>query len=338
MSYFTLRVARPLYSRVSLARLVLILKYVRVFELCVLAGILVCAGLLIGQFLNGQFSAGRHATVASAIVLTDETPSDATASSLTVTTDPGGTQQMYSSTPPVSTTPPLPTGPTSEEIQAALDQWSQKYPSLNLSATLLEIGGQSRRADLLGSNPMTSASIYKLYLSVYLYREIEAGRLTLDTIGPTGKTTRQCIESMLVRSDNICAEAIGSQVGWSKLHNYVKSLGLKSTVLNVAPLRTSSDDSALFLQKLYAGELITSEHNVQIMEYLVRQIQRKGIAAGMPTATVYDRVGYGSGVWNDAAIVRSSTGPVFILTVFTSSNNPDAIRNLAASLQTLLGG
>jgi beta-lactamase class A len=226
---------------------------------------------------------------------------------------------------------------TSQGLTALINDWAAAHPSANVSVALQEIGGPGSLGRMTAVNAgqqRTSASVYKLYLATYLLKQLESGALQPDTYIVNGKNIPACIDAMIVVSDNPCGEQLRSKVGIANLDNYLRSLGLTATDLTRIPVESSAADAALFLQKLYGGELLAKPGLDTLLGHMSRQVYRKGIPAATPGNTVYDKVGWLPGVWNDAAIVQ---GPktTYVLVIFTSTH-PAAINDLAGRIHTLL--
>lgn len=224
--------------------------------------------------------------------------------------------------------------PTNQGLLALINDWAASRRSANVSVALQEVGGQGRQAAVNAGQQRTSASIYKLYLATYLLKQMESGAIHADSYIVNGKNIPACIEAMIVVSDNPCGEQLRIKVGVAQLEDYLRSFGLASTNLTLIPVASSAADAALFLRKLYGGELISKPGLDTLLGHMARQVYRKGIPAAAPGSTVYDKVGWLPGVWNDAAIVQGP-GSTYVLSIFTSAN-PEAIRDLASRIHQLL--
>lgn len=225
--------------------------------------------------------------------------------------------------------------PTNAGIGALINDWLGDHPGLNAGVSFQEIGGQARVASYQGDTQFRTASIYKLFVTAYLYSRFEAGTLSPSSGAMAGKTIEQCIEAMMVVSDNDCGMALANSFGWSTIATYAHQIGATSTVLAGVPPASTPNDTAKVLSQIATGTLLTPADQTELLGFMARNIYRTGIPAGTPGGTVQDKVGFLPGMWNDAAIVHASKAN-YVLVVYTSGSNADAIRDLANRLQILL--
>ena len=225
--------------------------------------------------------------------------------------------------------------PTSAGIQAVINDWQKDHPGLVSSVSFIEIGGLGRQASLNPNKLMPAASIYKIYVSLYLLKGIEGGSINASDPAVNGKNIAQCIEAMFVVSDNPCGETLAGRFGWSVIDSFIAANGFAATVLNQSPVKTTAADTANYLVRLQAGQLVNAGNTAQVLDYMSRQIYRSAIPAGSPGASVADKVGYTGGIWNDAAIVKGK-GTTYILVVMTQNGNPAVIKDLALRIHNLI--
>lgn len=333
MSSLTIYMVRPLYSRATIAQLGVVLRYVKLFERVSVAMVFVASSVFLLQFVQTQAFATNSAASSRPATLTSDNIGQYKASAPAGASGSSSAHQRNAAAGSPETMYGY--GTSNTELQAVLSQWQAKYPHITLSASFQEVGGQNRVAHISEDKLFVTASMYKLFLATFLMQQIETGAVPAESPAVNGKTTGQCIETMLVHSENVCAEYLGKKYGWSKLHAYVRSVGLTTTKLNISPLQSTSSDTALFLQKLQAGQLLNTANTAKIRQYMELQTQRRGIPAGSPLATVQNRVGYDRGIFNDAAIVASPTA-TYILVVYSSSGSPEPTRDLASQIHALL--
>lgn len=221
--------------------------------------------------------------------------------------------------------------PTSKGLQLLINNWKSQHKGVTASVSFQEIGGQGRAASLNPNQASPTASVGKLFTAHYVYNQIQKGALDGNSVilASKNQTVSSCLEIMIVISDNACLQLFGNQLGWSADDSFAKVSGFNST----APSRSSSTtaDTANFLQRLYAGNLLNQEHTDALMSKMSRQIYRQAIPAGSPGSTVYDKVGFINDIWNDAAIVKGSKA-TYVLVVFTRGGSPTVIKELAQQI------
>jgi beta-lactamase class A len=169
--------------------------------------------------------------------------------------------------------------------------------------TVMELSGPRRTASVNGDKVYVAASTYKLFIAYAVFQLTANGEMRWDdTIGDM--RADECFEAMIVHSDNACSWAFGERIGWQRIHDYMRSIGLASTTLNGDGdgKYTSANDLALYLQKLEDGTLLPAASRDVLIGYLKRQVYRNGIpaATGLPVANKVG--GYGSYV-HDAGII-----------------------------------
>ncbi|MBX4197484.1 class A beta-lactamase-related serine hydrolase [Candidatus Saccharibacteria bacterium] len=181
------------------------------------------------------------------------------------------------------------------------------------------------------------ASIYKLLLLPSLF-----DKAPLDTWGqliPTGSgkmVLSDCVDKMIRLSDNNCGAAVGSWLNWNKVQKQLSAMGLSGTNLATREdkVHTTAGDVSRLLNQWYqsqsgipAGQFVLSS--------MQRQIYRKGIQAGSPGCTVYDKVGDLNGYRHDAAIV--DCGDVsYSLVIMSKGGSYAQIADLATQINAIM--
>ena len=218
--------------------------------------------------------------------------------------------------------------------QAGLDAIVQDLASARgASLTVLELGGQGRRAEALGNKQWTSASMYKIYVAYALLKKIDAGEMQWSDGITFGKDAAACFEAMIVLSDNVCAHGLGDRIGWGTVESMVRAVGLHSTRVGGVNL-TTANDLVLFLTKLEDGSLLPQHSRDKLLHAMRRQIYRSGIPTGTGSA-VSNKVGYVGSVRHDAGIVYGSKG-VYIVAIMTPGAAWPSIADTARQLHTFL--
>jgi beta-lactamase class A len=203
--------------------------------------------------------------------------------------------------------------------------------SRNIGISVMELGGRSGNVN--GDKKFVAASTYKLFVAYAVFKEIEAGRMSWgDPIN--GSTVERCFDAMIVKSDNLCALALGDRIGWQNIENQMGGLGLNNTELSPA-LYTTAKDLSLFLYRLENGTLVSAADKTRLVDAMKRQIYRAGIPAGTGL-TVADKVGFIDSYIHDAGIVYGARGP-YVLVIMTSGSSWSAIADAARQINNFLG-
>lgn len=236
------------------------------------------------------------------------------------------------STPADNPTKPVP------HIDAALTQkiadWQQGKAG-NFGIAVRELTGQKRSASFQPDASFVAASTYKLFVvyAVLYAAEQHKHDITLQqTSTSLGRTVHDCVEMMLVRSDNDCGWPMGNLIGWDSLDSFLVQQGFTHTKLNNyigSDGETQGDkistaaDQAELLARLANGTLLNAGNTDLMLSYMKRQIWRERIPAGVPSnVEVADKPGWLSGIENDSAIVYGpkSTYVISILSTGASSS------------------
>ncbi len=223
--------------------------------------------------------------------------------------------------------------PSSQEMQQTLNRWQAAYPGTAHGVVVQELESPYGYASLNADKSFQLASIYKLYLSYYLYNQLENKLLNSTATLGADHPVNTCIQLMLVYSNNACGESIGYFIGWPKLSYWMNDRGYTETSLTL-PFETTAKDTAKILENLQSGKLINSADTKEMLDYMRQQIYRNGVPAGVPGIPVADRVGIARGYWNDAAIVYNKKG-TYILVALTKDSGPLPIKDLSSRINSL---
>lgn len=203
----------------------------------------------------------------------------------------------------------------------------------DMSIAIRELSGQGRVASASGNKTYEPASTYKLFIAYSMIKRVESGALKWDS--PLNNTTLdECLTRMIVVSDNDCPRAFASQTSWGAIQSDLKALGMVYTNLNTSPMVGNTTDQALFLEKLYRGQLMKDENKNKLFDLMKRQKFRLGIPAGVPH-TVADKVGFLSGLLHDSAIVYSPKGD-YALSIYSDGGSWADIAKAARRINELL--
>lgn len=186
-----------------------------------------------------------------------------------------------------------------------------------------------------GDKQYHPASTYKLFVAYSVLKRVDDGRMSFGQTTSGGQTLAQCLDNMIVNSDNACAEWFGATISWNTITGEARALGASRTTLS-RPFVSTTNDQALFLQKLESNQLgLTEASRARLLDAMKRQVYRKGIPAGVGVP-VADKVGFLEGYLHDSAIVYSPKG-VYVLVIYSNGSSwgaiADAARQIHAQLQ-----
>jgi beta-lactamase class A len=214
-------------------------------------------------------------------------------------------------------------------LQMLVEEWQRGYSGASVGVSIQSLDGTGLAANLNAGKSFFAASMYKLYLAQYLLHGFEDGTMVPGaTVGDTGKTAAQCVEAMIVQSDNACPEALVAQISSSTLNNYVRAQGFSGTVFLSDGTNGTAADTASFLRRLQAGQLLNSSNTELLLGYMRRQIYRGAVPAGSAPAAVADKVGFYGSVWHDGGIIYHARG-TYVLVAYTENASAAAIKDLA---------
>ncbi len=201
-----------------------------------------------------------------------------------------------------------------------------------------------------------SASLYKLWVMAVSFQKIKDGSLRNDEIltlpqsyldetlsettptpTPEGTPTPTpilpeeekkismevsfALEKMITTSDNYAALLLASRSGTPSIVSFLRQYELKNSNFRQPP-QTSASDIALFLEKLYKGEIVDRKYSEQMMEILKKQSLDDRIPKYLPdNIKVAHKTGELFGLKHDAGIVFGEKDD-YIIVVLSETKNP----------------
>lgn len=190
-----------------------------------------------------------------------------------------------------------------------------------------------------------SASLYKFWVMGAAYDQIQKGTLKEDEIlskniadlnndfgissedaelseGTLTLTVHSALEQMITISHNYAALLLSEKVGLSNIREYLSERDItESTVGNVP--RTTAHDVALFLEKLYNGEIADEDSTKKMIDLLKRQKLNDKLPKYLPDyVTIAHKTGELDSFSHDSGIIYANTGD-YIIVILSESNNPD---------------
>jgi len=227
---------------------------------------------------------------------------------------------------------------TDTGMAALMEHFAKSHPG-TYGISLVELSGARRHASYEGATQFTTASTFKLFVAYSTLLRIENGSWNWNDQISNGRNLTKCFDDMIVRSDNACAEALLTKIGFQAITNDARAIGAtRTSFLGSDGIKSTAQDESLLLSLLYSGQILSQQGNRDIwINALKRNIYRQGIPAGIPGATVANKVGFLDALLHDAAIVYSPTG-TYVLVIMTNNSSWANIAELASQLEALRNG
>jgi beta-lactamase class A len=181
-----------------------------------------------------------------------------------------------------------------------------------------------------------AASLFKLNVMHEAFRQRERGALHFDETlpitpamaawdlgtlfrwGAVGRrvSVAQLLEQMITLSDNTSANMLATRVGWHRIDDGLRELGLCAT-RTMTPLQTTAGDIATLLAAMARGQAVSAVASREMEELLLRQQIRDRIPAGIPSdVPVGNKTGNQPDATHDVAIVYAPSG-TYVLAVLS---------------------
>ena len=200
-----------------------------------------------------------------------------------------------------------------------------------------------------------SASLYKLWVMATVFEQINDGRLEEDseliadvvslnkkfdiasdsaelTEGELDFTVGSALRQMITISHNYAALALTSRIRLSTVGNFLKSNGFSESKVgtgSTAPL-TTAYETALFLEKLFKGELANPLSTEKMLDLLKAQKLNNKLPKYLPeSALVAHKTGELGQFSHDAGIVYTPNGEYIIVVLSKSVYPPGAEERIA---------
>lgn len=221
---------------------------------------------------------------------------------------------------------------TPEGLQALINDLVKDKGDFAISVRKLGDSGVHANGD----KQYHPASTYKLFVAYSVLKRVDGGQMSLGQATTGGQSVAQCLDNMIVNSDNACAEWFGQAISWGSITNEARAIGASRTNLNSKSPVSTPNDQALLLQKLESNQLGLSEPSrARLLDAMKRQVYRKGIPAGVGVS-VADKVGFMDGLLHDSAIIYAPSG-VYVLVIYSNGSSwatiADAARQIHMQLQ-----
>jgi beta-lactamase class A len=187
--------------------------------------------------------------------------------------------------------------------------------------------------------PMTSASLYKLFVATEVYHQIDLGKLSFaqGAGGGTGYNIADCLHVMINISDNACGNALGSLVGWDNVTARAKVQGFTNTNLSIDLFQTSATDVTKLFERLYNGTLLSPDSTKQFLALLQDQRVNNRLPVGLPAGTtIAHKTGDLFGYMHDAGIVYGPKSTYLVTVMGAPGSNPGQFAQISSQIYGFL--
>lgn len=183
----------------------------------------------------------------------------------------------------------------------------------------------------------TAASVNKTPILAALYEEAQRGKVNFDQIvtlqqediqdygtgiiryDPPGTTysVKTLAQLMMQKSDNTAAYLLGDNIiGLDVVQNYVNGWGMIQT--DMANNKTSNKDMSILFRDIFDGKITNTAQTQEILGFLKGSDFEDRLPALLPNdATVYHKVGTGTGTVHDVGVVVHGKTKYYV-GIFTS--------------------
>jgi len=205
------------------------------------------------------------------------------------------------------------------------------------AVTVRQLDGLGVRTSISGAGMYEPASAIKIFAAYLTLRRLETGSLSWEARTSSGTTVRDCMRVMIHISDNAChVELINLLGGGTAMNRALFAAGFTQTVyqgvsatgVTYTAKRSSTNDMALFLERLERGTLLGPSASNHLRTLLLGQLWRGGIPSGLPPGIVQGtKPGElwvsGGLVKANASVVHAPSGRI-VITVLGRNGGNDA--------------
>lgn len=202
-----------------------------------------------------------------------------------------------------------------------------------------------------------SASLYKLWVMGETFRQIESGKISMDTRlsdsvenlnrrfglasesaelkeGSVTRTVKTALEDMITISANYPAYLLSSKLGSSNIKDFITDNRFTNSALGTLNSEPSTTplDIFKFYEKLYKRELVSKSASNEMLEILKRQTLNDRIPKYLPkNIVVAHKTGELFGFKHNAGIVFSPKGD-YIIVLFSNTRNHTTAAEVEAQI------
>jgi len=206
--------------------------------------------------------------------------------------------------------------------------------------------------------PFETASLYKLWVMATVYDQIEknvlketdmlsqdiavlnkefaiASEAAEQTEGVVTYTVGVALEKMITISDNYAALLLSERVGNSTIQQWLTNNGFSASFLG-SPPKTTASDIALFLEKLYNGQLIDKTYSQKMIDLLKKQKLNNKLPKYLPEDSVIaHKTGELGGYTHDAGIVYTDKN-TYSIVLLSVGENPDGAEERMSRISSVV--
>lgn len=192
-------------------------------------------------------------------------------------------------------------------LSMLLESLRRQYGDVSISVSGLGLTGS-----VGGNERKVSASTYKLAIAYAVAQRVTNGQLQWADTVINGLNVEQCMEAMIVRSEEKCAQHwLRTYFGVDYMNSLVSGLGMANTSYGDWAL-SSTNDQLIILKAINGAQGISAESSQKILSYMGRQVYRQGIESGVNGLHVAGKVGFILGYKTESAVVYAPGGPIYI--------------------------
>ncbi len=232
-----------------------------------------------------------------------------------------------------------------DELQQLMADFAAQHPG-EWDICVYNLTGGETAGFRTQEEPLLSSGLIRLFIMGGVFQQIEEGALRYWD-------NYSFICRMIVAGDssytNLLIGYLGVgdiEAGYAYLEDFLRSVGCDNTVIHQltpekaedAVNRTSAEDCALFLKKMYRLELVSPEYSSAMVEILKAQISKDFLPAGLPADTVCAHMpgDLSQLVCADAGLIFSPGADYILAVINNHPENDDAakaaIRELSAQV------
>jgi len=210
---------------------------------------------------------------------------------------------------------------TSEDMLETAVEERLATLSGDYAVSVRELTGEERELSIRGEEAREPASVIKLFVAYAALDRVDTGELALDDTVRSGVSVADCLQVMIVISDNNCHWELVDLLGEERLREQFAREGYSATSYPDGygddaanpDKTTSADDLALLLERLHEGDLLSADSSALLLDLMAAQIYRQRAPSGVPAdAEVADKPGLlavDDGLVNtNAALVSTDDG------------------------------
>jgi beta-lactamase class A len=259
----------------------------------------------------------------------------------------------YASTPAstpttIQTTPKKENEELKKAVEKVLNRSDDKY---GIVINNLKTG---QEYVMNGDREFNPASLYKLWVMATAYKQIQKGLLDKNEVlsqdidflnsefdidptlaelteGGVSMTVKEALERMITQSDNYAALLLSDKLQLSSVSKFLIDNNLMNSKLGEPPVSTPND-IALFLRKLYKGDIADRDTSNEMIELLKNQQLNNKLPKLLEKETVIaHKTGELESFSHDAGIVYSDNGD-YIIVIMSETDNRNRANDTIAQI------